>query len=221
MDGSQVLILLGYKRQQMKISYAITVHNEHVEIERLLSFLTSHIDDIDEIVVQCDLEKTTPEVLSVLDTFESSILKIFYPLALDFGEFKTNLKNHCTGDWIFQIDADEIPHESLIANLKEVLHNNTSIGLIQVPRVNTVEGLTQSHITQWNWNVDENGWVNWPDYQPRIIQNTPTVHWVNRVHELVTGIDSMSNLPAEEQWALYHPKTIDRQEQQNKFYNTI
>ena len=27
--------------------------------------------------------------------------------------------------------------------------------------------------------------------------------------------------PQEEQWCLYHPKQIDRQEQQNEFYETI
>ena len=40
--------------------------------------------------------------------------------------------------------------------------------MLLVPRVNTVEGLTQEHINKWRWNVNENGWINWPDYQTRI-----------------------------------------------------
>jgi hypothetical protein len=28
-------------------------------------------------------------------------------------------------------------------------------------------------------------------------------------------------LPIEEEWALYHPKTIDRQEKQNEYYDTL
>ena len=35
----------------MKISYAIPVCNEHIELEKLLSFLVKHIDENDEIVV--------------------------------------------------------------------------------------------------------------------------------------------------------------------------
>ena len=51
----------------MKISYAIPVCNEHIELEKLLSFLVKYIDENDEIVVQCDQGNTTPEVYKVLD----------------------------------------------------------------------------------------------------------------------------------------------------------
>ena len=53
----------------MKISYAIPVCNEHIELEKLLSFLHEHIDENDEIVVQCDKGNTTPEVDKVLGTW--------------------------------------------------------------------------------------------------------------------------------------------------------
>ena len=96
----------------MKISYAIPTCNEHVELEKLLSFLIKHIDESDEIVVQCDKGNTTPKVYKVLGDFPT-IKIIEFPLKGDFASFKNNLKEHCTGDWIFQIDADELPHESL------------------------------------------------------------------------------------------------------------
>ena len=54
-----------------------------------------------------------------------------------------------------------------------------------VPRVNTVDGLTQEHINKWRWNVNKKGWVNWPDYQTRIIQNSPKIKWQNKVHEQI------------------------------------
>ena len=84
--------------------------------------------------------------------------------------------------------------------------------------LNTVEGLTDTHIEKWGWKVNEKGWVNWPDYQTRIYRNTEDVTWMNKVHERITGYDTFSNFPAEEQWCLYHPKQIDRQEKQNQFY---
>ena len=211
----------------MKISYAIPVCNEHVELEKLLLFLTTHIDEDDEIVVQCDQGNTTPEVHRVLDTFKAPIglkdpLKVIeFPLNGHFSNFKNNLKEHCAGDWIFQIDADELPHESLITNLKELLKLNPTTEMFLVPRVNTVEGLTQEHVNKWRWNVNEKGWVNWPDYQTRIIQNGPKIKWQNKVHEQIIGISTKGALPTEEEWCLYHPKSIGRQEAQNKFYDTL
>jgi cellulose synthase/poly-beta-1,6-N-acetylglucosamine synthase-like glycosyltransferase len=211
----------------MKISYAIPVCNEHVELEKLLSFLIKHIDENDEIVVQCDKGNTTPEVYKVLDSFKAPVglkdpLKVIeFPLKGHFSNFKNNLKNHCTGDWIFQIDADELPHESLIINLKELLKLNPTTEMFMVPRVNTVDGLTQEHINKWRWNVNEKGWVNWPDYQTRIIQNSLKIKWQNKVHEQIVGISTQGVLPTEEEWCLYHPKSIGRQEAQNSFYNTL
>ena len=211
----------------MKISYAIPVCNEHVELEKLLSFLVKYIDENDEIIVQCDQGNTTPEVYKVLDTFKAPVglkdpLKVIeFPLNGHFSNFKNNLKEHCTGDWVFQIDADELPHESLVINLKELLELNPTTELFLVPRVNTVEGLTQEHINRWRWNVNEKGWVNWPDYQTRIIQNSPKIQWASKVHEVITGFSTKALLPMEEEWCLYHPKDIKRQEAQNNFYDTL
>jgi len=203
----------------MNISYAIPVCNEHVELERLLSFLIEHIDENDEIIVQCDKGNTTSEVYKVLDLLNQPYIE--FPLKGHFSNFKNNLKEHCTGDWIFQIDADELPHESLIINLKELLKLNTSTEMLLVPRVNTVDGLTQEHVNKWRWNVNEKGWVNWPDYQTRIIQNSPKIKWQNKVHEQIVGISTKGALPTEEEWCLYHPKNIGRQEAQNNFYNSL
>ena len=211
----------------MKISYAIPVCNEHVELKKLLDLLENHIQVEDEVVVQCDKGNTTPEVYKVLnserysDGFRQQLKVIEFSLNGHFSNFKNNLKEHCTGDWIFQIDADELPHEFLITNLKELLKLNTNTEMLLVPRVNTVDGLTQEHINKWRWNVNEKGWVNWPDYQTRIIQNSPKIQWVSKVHEIVTGFSTKAFLPTEEEWCLYHPKDIKRQEMQNNLYDSM
>ena len=211
----------------MKVSYAIPVCNEHIELEKLLDFLEDHIQVEDEVVVQCDKGNTTSEVYKVLnserysDGFRRQLKVIEFPLNGHFSNFKNNLKEHCTGDWIFQIDADELPHEFLITNLKELLKLNTNTEMLLVPRVNTVDGLTQEHINKWRWNVNEKGWVNWPDYQTRIIQNSPKIKWQNKVHEQIIGFSTRGVLPTEEEWCLYHPKDIKRQETQNKLYESL
>ena len=206
----------------MKVSYAITVCNELEEIQKLLNFLQVRIREEDEIVIQYDVESVTNEVMEYLTLMEKmhKYKVIGFPLNKDFASFKNNLKQNCTKDYIFQIDADEIPHEALVEYLPELLETN-NVDIIFVPRVNTVEGLTQEHIQKWKWNVNEKGWVNWPDYQARIYRITDTISWGNKVHETLTGYDTFSNFPAQEEWSLYHPKEIKRQEKQNQFYETI
>jgi GT2 family glycosyltransferase len=203
----------------MKISYAIPVCNEHAELEKLLDFLLLNIDEEDEIVVQCDDGNTTPEVYKVLEQFVPSYIE--FPLNGHFSNFKNNLKKQCTGDWIFQIDADELPTYYLIKNLKEIIKCNPTVEMFMVPRINTVKGLTKEHIEKWGWRVDNNGWVNFPDYQTRIIQNSPKIKWQNKVHEQIVGVSKQSALPTEEPFCLYHPKNIEKQELQNNFYNTL
>ena len=208
----------------MKISYAIPVCNEVTEITKLLNFLEKHIDKKDEIIVLFDTNNGSPSVEQFLRA--KSVNPTFfqwYPYHFDghFANMKNHLKSLCTGDWIFQIDADELPHEFLIANIKELLKLNTNTEMLLVPRVNTVEGLTQEHINKWRWNINEKGWVNWPDYQTRIIQNGPKIKWQNKVHEQIVGISTKGALPMEEEWCLYHPKDIKRQEAQNAFYDTL
>ena len=127
----------------------------------------------------------------------------------------------CSGDYIFQIDADEIPHDYLMGSLHEILETNPEVEVYQVPRVNTVEGLTQEHINRWRWYVNENGWVNFPDYQWRIYKNIPEIKWKNKVHEILEGYKTVALIPAFEDLSLYHSKTIERQEKQNTYYESI
>jgi glycosyltransferase involved in cell wall biosynthesis len=215
----------------MKISYAVTVCNEFIEIQRLLNFLLEHKRPQDEIVVQMDLTvddmKNHPEDKSQVHVYlmkhntQGNIRVVFCPLNNDFGAFKNHLTKECTGDYIFQIDADEVPNENLIKILHLMLEDNLECETFQVPRVNTVEGLTQEHIQKWGWDVNEHKWVNWPDYQWRIWKNKPEIKWVNKVHERLDGFKAWTQLPAIEEFSLYHPKTIDKQEKQNSYYDTI
>lgn len=198
------------------ISYAITACNEHVELDRLLSQLTEHIRPEDEIVVQMDIT-ATDEVKDVVNKYK--LMNYFHPLNKDFATFKNNLKGLCTKDYIFQIDADEYLSEELLAYLPAILEDNNRVEMFSVPRINTVEGLTQEHIKQWGWRVDERGWVNYPDYQNRILRNKPEIYWVNKVHEKIIGAMTTTEIPPG--LDLIHPKTIDRQEKQNNYYNTI
>ena len=209
----------------MKISYAITVCNEHKEIEKLLTFLFEHKRKIDEVVVQMDKDNVTDKVYDICERFEAKPASEYKltqnSLNKNFAAYKNNLNKGCSGDWIFQIDADEIPNKYLMEALPFILETNPDVEAYWVPRVNTVAGITDDHIAKWGWRVDKNGWVNFPDWQMRIYQNNENIYWIKPVHEQLKGYTKFANLPAEEKFALYHPKNIGRQEQQNAFYDTI
>jgi glycosyltransferase involved in cell wall biosynthesis len=151
---------------------------------------------------------------------KGEIRVILHPLHKDFAQFKNHLTQQCSGDYIFQIDADEIPNEYLIENLPTILESN-DFDVCMVPRVNTVEGLTETHIQKWGWRVNEHGWVNWPDYQMRLYKNNPSIKWEGKVHEKITGFKTWTKFPEALEIALFHPKQIERQKKQNEFYETI
>ena len=205
----------------MKISYAITVCNELEEIKRLVSFLLSNKRKEDEIVILFDEKNGTDEVFDYIESQVYGCEVFCEKFEGHFADWKNLLTSHCEGNYIFQIDADEIPNLTLIEHLPEILEMNQGVDVLLVPRVNTVEGLTQEHIQKWGWVIDDQGWVNYPDFQWRIYKNTPDIKWVNKVHERLIGYKTISNLPQMEACSLYHPKTIERQEKQNNYYDTL
>jgi hypothetical protein len=207
----------------MKISYAITVCDELEEIKRLIEFLYINKGQEDEICVLVDKPKAPKELLFELYKYETTkwIILKEDEFKGHFADWKNKLTRMCSGDYIFQIDADEYPHEYLIESLPEIIETNFQVEVYTVPRVNTVDGLTTEHIQKWGWRVDGNGWVNWPDRQWRIYKNTPDIKWKNKVHEVLDGYKTMAQLPAYEDLSLYHPKTIERQVKQNDYYNTL
>ncbi len=208
----------------INVTYAITVCNELLEITNLLNFLHPRIKSEDEILIQYDSESVTKEVkdyLAIISQLNKQTKVIEFPLNKDFASFKNNLKNHAKGIFIFQIDADEIPSEYLVDNIHELLDYNKDVDLFFVPRINTVNGLTDEHIQKWNWNVNDKGWINFPDYQTRLYRRTSEIEWQGKVHERIVGYNTLSVLPQEEFYCLFHHKQIERQEKQNAYYETI
>ncbi len=209
----------------MKISYGITVHNEADELNRLLEILIHKTDPEDEIVICVDGEDDG--VRFVLDSWSqqyghNKLIKVYQrKLNGDFAAQKNSVIENSSGDYIFHIDADEYPHEILLRDIKKVLEMNEGVDLIWIPRVNTVEGLTDRHKEEWGWKTTEQGWVNYPDFQSRVFRNDETIRWEKSVHEQIAGCKTYAHLPPHEELSLYHPKTIHKQEQQNQFYNAL
>ena len=208
----------------MNISYGITVCNEADELNKLLEILIHKTDKEDEIVICVDGDDDA--VRFELDSFtqkyfDKKIIKVYQrTLNKDFAAQKNSVIENCNGDYIFHLDADEYPHEILLSQIKQVLEMN-DVDLVWIPRVNTVEGITNEHCVKWGWRINDKGWINYPDYQARVFKRSKDIKWIKPVHEYITGCKTYAHLPPQEELSLYHPKTIKKQEQQNQFYSTI
>ena len=208
----------------MKISYGITVHNESEELNKLLEILVHKTDKEDEIVICVDGDDDA--VRFVLDSWtqqyaHTKTIKVYQrKLENDFAAQKNSVIENSKGDYIFHIDADEIPNEVLLKQLPQILEINDT-DLVWVPRINIVNGITEFHMNLWKWRQTEQGWINFPDYQARIFRNVDHIKWVKPVHEVIDGATTYSHLPPHEELTLKHEKEIARQEVQNKLYDQI
>lgn len=203
----------------MKISYGITVRDELEEIKKLVSLLQEHKRKQDEIVILFDARGNIDEMSDYLDSLPHLVQ--YEEFQGHFGNWKNHLNSLCTGDYIVQLDADELISKELIIALPFLLEANPSIDVFWVSRINMVEGITEEWIKKWNWRVNEKGWINFPDKQNRIYKNTSKIRWAGKVHEKLTGYTTYSFLPEEEQYCLLHPKKLEKQIQQNTFYETL
>ena len=202
----------------MKISYGITVHNEVDELERLLSKLLVGIEEQDEVVICVDGNHEGVRDVIKLYSIDSRVIHYDRKLDGNFADHKNSVIEKSSGDYIFHIDADEYPHEILLQQLKQILEIN-NVDLIWIPRVNTIKGMTDEHINRWGWRVTENRWVNYPDYQARVFRRDSNIRWTRPLHEHIIGCKTYAHLPPHEELSLYHPKTIQKQEQQKLYYN--
>jgi len=203
----------------MKISYAILTHNEGEYIDKLLTLLTTYKRSIDEIVIVDDYSDGEL-TKSILDTYKDQI-KLHYRTFDGDHTQKNYLNSQCTGDYILQLDADELVSPEFLEMLPELLEDNNETDLFIMPRINTVEGLTPEYIAKWRWNVNEKGWVNFPDWQMRLYRNCDWLKWDGLLHSKIEGHKTFVFLPDEELFCILHPKQLERQVTQNDLYDKI
>ena len=210
------------------ISYLVTVHNEAKTLKNLLDRLDHHIDkEHDEVVILDDFSDNE-ETKKVLSETSRRDYVCLYQHALDrnYGGHKNYGTELCKKPWIFQLDGDECPSVTLLLNIKTIIDENPEIELYLVPRINDFRGVSHEHAKQWGWKLTPSPFcknrliVNWPDYQGRIYKNDPKrIKWDRRLHEKLEGYNKFTTLPADEDLALYHDKTIETQIKTNIRYN--
>lgn len=205
----------------MYLSFSIIALNEEERIEKTLKNI-SNVDnrnkDIEINLVDGGSSDNTVEIA------EDYVDNIYHKKFQDnFAKQRNFAKSKCNGRWIFEIDADELLTKTLQNSLIDILERNEGVDLLYFPRKNKVEGISQYHINKWNWNVDKEGDINYPDFQGRIYKNSGHLRWQGKVHEQLVGYQKYAKLPADKEKELYviHNKDIDRQEKQNEYYQEL
>ena len=209
------------------ISYCVTACTELQELKRLLPRLIKYyVPTEDEIIIQLDTSRSDEvyQYCKMLEKDGVNIKVIEFTLNNDFAAFKNNLIAHCTKEWQFQLDADELPHDTLLTILKEILFNNDEVDLFYLPRVNIVPWIESRPdlVQKWRWVLSgTDNRVNSPDYQGRIFRNQEGIRWTGAVHERIMGHSKHSQLPVVDEYSLIHVKSLDKQIKQNDYYESI
>lgn len=201
----------------MFLSYLVTTHNETDCLDTLLSKLTSTKKTNHEIVLLDDYSDN-PTTISIIEKYKSSINFQQKKLQNDYGAHKNYGISLCKGEWIFQIDADELPTDVLLENIDVLLQSNANNETLWLPRLNYFVGVTQKDIEMWGWNYHD-GMINFPDFQSRLFKNLPHIRYERRLHEKVEGYKSYAFIPPQKDIALIHNKTIEKQRETNMKYN--
>lgn len=159
-----------------KITYSIQVRDEVRELSTLLDFLIKTIDYVDNIHVVVDTTHKNEKVQKVLDNFSKNIT--VFERAFDTShENSVYHKEVATGDYVFALEADEIPQETLVKSIKRVI-TTTESEIVLVPRVNICPNVTQEYLhNSEKFKMNQLGWLNWPDYQSRIYKRDDHITW--------------------------------------------
>lgn len=207
----------GIKREK-SISYAITVWNEHKEMDRLLHQLKSVLKNNDEIVIQMD-DRATDEVKEVIKNH--GLIGCPFSYNDNIIELKNSLNKLCTKDYIFQIDADEFLSDKLLIEI-ENLRNDFNVDAFIIPRVNTLvgESILEDYINNKKWENDESSWINYPDGQTRLFKNNGSIMWGgDQIHTCLVGLETTKQL--EKGCEMIHIKSFQRQKEQDNYYESI
>ena len=205
----------------MKLTYAVEVCTESRELEALLHFLLGVCDPEDEIHVLVDSSKMTFEVNRILDELSPRVTVARRWFDGDFSAHRNFHITKCTGDYIFMIDADEMPQEALVRGIKDVIAK-TGAELVYVPRMNLCPGYTEAWARGHKFTINEVGWINWPDMQGRIFKRDPDrIRWTKLLHEKVEGSTKTIGLEANPKNGLWHVKTVLKQDAQGRFYDSL
>jgi glycosyltransferase involved in cell wall biosynthesis len=116
-------------KKKITLSVAIAVFNEEENLASCLSSIRSIADEI--VVVDGG---STDRTVAIAKKFTSKIISTDNPPIFHINKQKA--LDACCGDWILQLDADEIIPEELQKEIQSVVQKDTTINGYYIPRKN-------------------------------------------------------------------------------------
>ncbi|WP_320009089.1 glycosyltransferase [Maridesulfovibrio sp.] len=162
-----------------KISAAAILSPDEPDLK---DFINNFPEWVNEIVLVWD----TSELNHIRENEEfqnKKIIHICQQLNADFSAQRNRMLQHCSGDWVIYLDADE----RLDNDSWDILRQATALEACDcwyLPRMTFYPDSSNSRI----------GYGLWPDLQLRLFKNTSRLRFINRIHEKLTGIQGKSGI---------------------------
>jgi glycosyltransferase involved in cell wall biosynthesis len=196
----------------MRLSYAVLVHNEGDSLAKLLAAIRKPARAFAWEIVLVDDFSTDPRTCEILSAEQLAGTKVFKrALADDFAAQKNFLNEQCGGDYIFNLDADELPPLRLVAQADVYCRREPQVDVFELPRLNTIADASDADLSAWGKTRNALHHIDWPDWQQRLYRRVPSIRWQGRVHEKLSGYGSIMRFPAEPGFAIVHSKTRAQQ----------
>ena len=190
------------KRPEQKYSVCMISYNDEECIRDTMENVTPYVTD-DFVITDGG---STDKTISIIEEYGNNL--IHRKWADNFEIQKNNSLDHANQEWRIWIDADETYEPIFWNQLCWYIRDADSRGVdcINVPRINTVDGVTQEFADQNSWNLSYFNWVNYPDYQQRIFKSH--CKFAGRTHERIINVKKDAALVGVH---CKHPKTLERQ----------
>lgn len=138
------------------VSYLITCSNEKQSLSNLLNSIELALEDTkNEMVVVLDSDcKDNQDTKQILFNHRGNDSWYYtHSLNNDYSEHKNWGSKLCKNPWIFQIDGDELPTDTLLWNVTNIIDSNPDIEAFWIPRINDFIGVNEIHAKQWGWRL--------------------------------------------------------------------
>jgi|TARA_B110000285_G_scaffold197714_1_gene229593 hypothetical protein len=160
----------------MKISGFSMVKNADKLYFPIKQAIESILPIVDEFVIaigDCDENDKTVEIVESINSDKVKIIRTVwdlrkYPNGMENAHQTDIAKSHCTGDWLFYLQADEVVHEQYLPIIKA--------RCLELLEDQKVEGLVFNYKHFWGdyWHYSDSH--SWYPREIRIVRNRPEIH---------------------------------------------
>ena len=154
------------EKKKVTLSIAIAVYNEEANLDACLASVAAIADEI--VVVDGG---STDSTRAIAKKHTNKIIQTDNPPIFHINKQKAIAA--CTGDWILQLDADEVIPEDLLAEIVKTINNKQETNGYYIPRKNYFWGRWMRRGGQY------------PDYVIRLVRRGKARFPAKTVHEQI------------------------------------